>query len=97
VQWLPTTFNTSRWIHIPPLPDGITTRSRWLPIPPRLDPYYPAAKALGGVAYLAGTLYDLIEAPRDARAYNARRNNVALAPVIQPDHRGYGMALSARF
>lgn len=51
--------------------------------------------ALSGIAYLGGTIYDIVEAPAEAQDYNARLHNVALVPVVQPH--GAGVMLSAQF
>ena len=50
---------------------------------------------LGGVAYLGGTIYDIVEVPQEAHEHNARLHDVMLVPVVQ--HHGGGVALAARF
>jgi hypothetical protein len=57
-----------------------------------------ALVAVGSAAYLSGALLDIVHAPFDARAYNARRlKDVALVPMIQPERHSYGLGFSARF
>jgi hypothetical protein len=56
----------------------------------------------GGIAFVAGTLYDFVKAPQDANDYNAHLHNVALVPLVQPDRTAangssYGLALAGRF
>ena len=51
----------------------------------------------GSAAFVSGTIYDIVQAPRDALSFNAHLKDVAIVPVLQPDHHGLGVALSARF
>lgn len=51
----------------------------------------------GAAGFVGATLYDIIQAPRDALAYNAHLHDVVLVPMVQPDHHTVGLALSGRF
>lgn len=52
--------------------------------------------AIAGLAlYAAGTLDDILTAPREARRYNQRIQGVAVVPMLRRD--GAGVALAARF
>jgi hypothetical protein len=61
----------------------------------------PAGGVVLGVAaaglYVGGTIDDIVMAPRDARQHNERLHQVALVPLVRPDHRGLGLAVAARF
>ncbi|HEX4417571.1 MAG TPA: hypothetical protein VH165_06710 [Kofleriaceae bacterium] len=57
----------------------------------------PALVLAGVVAYVGGTIYDIVGASSDARDYNAHLNNVALVPVIHSDQHSYGLAVAAQF
>lgn len=58
-----------------------------------------ALMALGGLTYLGATVYDIIRAPLDARAYNEAHRTlpVAIVPVVAPAQHQYGLALAGQF
>jgi hypothetical protein len=58
-----------------------------------------ALVALGGMAFIGSTVYDIVRAPLDARDYNAARRStqITLVPMIAPAQHDYGIALAGRF
>jgi len=62
---------------------------------------HPGGAVVLGVAatglYLAGTIDDIVMAPRDARRHNERPHHVTVVPLVRPDDHGFGLAAAARF